>query len=163
MKTRSDRHPRIPVATTPEEFDACFASGADGETGPMGIVKDTGQWWSSPGHIDLDPTRRRWGLRHITAAPCRSGPVRNPHRSASRAARWRRPVSAAPPCFGIPCGNAFCRGRVSRLRCRGGFHDRSIGRMPSPGTDPSRKTLSAGNRPDSGRHTFETRIGARNP
>ena len=22
MKTRSDRHPRIPVATTPEEFDA---------------------------------------------------------------------------------------------------------------------------------------------
>ncbi len=27
MKVRSDRHPRIPVATTPEEFDACFASG----------------------------------------------------------------------------------------------------------------------------------------
>ena len=27
MKTRSDRHPRIPAATTPEEFDACFASG----------------------------------------------------------------------------------------------------------------------------------------
>ena len=27
MKTRSDRHPLIPVATTPEEFDACFASG----------------------------------------------------------------------------------------------------------------------------------------
>ena len=27
MKTRSDPHPLIPVATTPEEFDACFASG----------------------------------------------------------------------------------------------------------------------------------------
>ena len=27
MKTRSDRHPLIPVATTPEKFDACFASG----------------------------------------------------------------------------------------------------------------------------------------
>ena len=27
MKTRSDRHPRIPIATTPEEFDACLASG----------------------------------------------------------------------------------------------------------------------------------------
>ena len=31
MKTRSDRHPLIPVATTPEEFDACCASGTDGE------------------------------------------------------------------------------------------------------------------------------------
>ena len=63
-------------------------------------------------------------------------------RSSSRAIRWRRPVSSAPPGSGIPCGKAWRKANAGTLRYRGGFRGRSAGRKPSIGTDPSRRSCA---------------------
>lgn len=63
---------------------------------------------------------------------------RSRRRCASRATRWRRPASNAPPCYGIPNDKACLARNPGRLRCHADSRDRSTKRTPLPDTDSSK-------------------------
>ena len=123
---------------------------------PTETATGRGRLLSSRERTESGPSPHRSGRGHITAVPCQSRPARSPRRSASRATRSHRPVSSALPCRGIPCGRVCRASNAGTSRCRGGFPDRSAGRMPSQETDPSRRNFSDRNRHGSAIHICET-------
>ena len=137
---------RVPSSRRP---CACGISPTETATG-------RGRLLSSRERTESGPSPHRSGRGHITAVPCQSRPARSPRRSASRATRSHRPVSSALPCRRIPYGRVCRASNAGTSRCRGGFPDRSAGRMPSKETDPSRRNFSDRNRRGSAIHICET-------
>ena len=92
-----------------------------------------------------------------TAARWRLGPVRNRRRSASLAPRWHRPMSIVLLAREGPCGRVLGSSNADRLRCRGGFRGKSVGRSSCRGIGPSKRSSSVDNHRDNGSHISGTR------
>src|SRR5204862_426697 len=126
-------------------------------TWPTETARGTDRWSSNPAHTSFEPGPHQSERVSTTAAQWRLGPVRNRRRSASLAPRWHRPMSIVLLAREGPCGRVLGSSNADRLRCRGGFRGKSVGRSSCRGIGPSKRSSSVDNHRDNGSHISGTR------
>src|SRR5450631_1698565 len=113
---------------------------------PTGTAKGTDRWWSSPARAGYGRDPRQSDPTHTTGALHGSAPERSRRRCANRARHWRRPTWSVIPDRESPYGRAFRQRNADKLLCLEGHPDKSVGRTPSPDTDPSTKSRAVAHR-----------------